>query len=107
MPGVIGAFRREALAAAGGLGGQTLAEDTDLTMAVCRPPITMCHECALFSARQDAASRVERAWRRADHPDLYGRRSTRTRLRGRAERRIPEALPVYAAHDQDVCGVDM
>ena len=50
VPGAIGAFRREALAAVGRLSSQTLAEDTDLTMAVCRPPITMRHECALLSA---------------------------------------------------------
>jgi len=25
----------------------------------------------------------------------------------RADRRLSEALPVYAASDQDVCGVDM
>jgi hypothetical protein len=25
----------------------------------------------------------------------------------RAERRLSEALPVYAASDQDVCGADM
>ncbi|MFC4062447.1 bifunctional polysaccharide deacetylase/glycosyltransferase family 2 protein [Planomonospora corallina] len=36
VPGAIGAFRRSALRAAGGLSGDTLAEDTDLTMAMCR-----------------------------------------------------------------------
>jgi cellulose synthase/poly-beta-1,6-N-acetylglucosamine synthase-like glycosyltransferase len=34
VPGAIGAFRREALRAAGGVSGATLAEDTDLTMAI-------------------------------------------------------------------------
>jgi cellulose synthase/poly-beta-1,6-N-acetylglucosamine synthase-like glycosyltransferase/peptidoglycan/xylan/chitin deacetylase (PgdA/CDA1 family) len=38
VPGAIGAFRRAALAAVGGLSSQTLAEDTDLTMALCRSP---------------------------------------------------------------------
>jgi cellulose synthase/poly-beta-1,6-N-acetylglucosamine synthase-like glycosyltransferase len=36
VPGAIGAFRRAALAAVGGLSTDTLAEDTDLTMALCR-----------------------------------------------------------------------
>ena len=36
IPGAIGAFRREALAAVGGVSGDTLAEDTDLTMALNR-----------------------------------------------------------------------
>ncbi|MCC9306187.1 glycosyltransferase family 2 protein [Kitasatospora sp. RB6PN24] len=34
VPGVIGAFRRTAVLAAGGVGERTLAEDTDLTMAL-------------------------------------------------------------------------
>jgi len=36
VPGAIGAFRREAVASAGGVSADTLAEDTDLTMAICR-----------------------------------------------------------------------
>jgi cellulose synthase/poly-beta-1,6-N-acetylglucosamine synthase-like glycosyltransferase/peptidoglycan/xylan/chitin deacetylase (PgdA/CDA1 family) len=36
VPGAIGAFRREALSDAGGVSGATLAEDTDLTLAVGR-----------------------------------------------------------------------
>ncbi len=36
VPGAIGAFRRQALVDVGGLSDDTLAEDTDLTMAVCR-----------------------------------------------------------------------
>jgi cellulose synthase/poly-beta-1,6-N-acetylglucosamine synthase-like glycosyltransferase/peptidoglycan/xylan/chitin deacetylase (PgdA/CDA1 family) len=36
VPGAIGAFRREALAATGGVSDDTLAEDTDLTMAILR-----------------------------------------------------------------------
>ena len=36
VPGAIGAFRRPVIAAAGGVSDDTLAEDTDLTMAVCR-----------------------------------------------------------------------
>ncbi|GIJ53037.1 bi-functional transferase/deacetylase [Virgisporangium aurantiacum] len=36
IPGAIGAFRREALRQAGGMSHDTLAEDTDVTMALCR-----------------------------------------------------------------------
>jgi cellulose synthase/poly-beta-1,6-N-acetylglucosamine synthase-like glycosyltransferase/peptidoglycan/xylan/chitin deacetylase (PgdA/CDA1 family) len=36
IPGAIGAFRREALVQAGGVSTETLAEDTDLSMAICR-----------------------------------------------------------------------
>jgi cellulose synthase/poly-beta-1,6-N-acetylglucosamine synthase-like glycosyltransferase/peptidoglycan/xylan/chitin deacetylase (PgdA/CDA1 family) len=36
VPGAIGAFRREALRDAGGMSDDTLAEDTDITMALCR-----------------------------------------------------------------------
>ncbi|MFL6159396.1 MAG: bifunctional polysaccharide deacetylase/glycosyltransferase family 2 protein, partial [Marmoricola sp.] len=36
IPGAIGAFRREVLAEVGGVSDDTLAEDTDLTMAICR-----------------------------------------------------------------------
>ncbi|GIE79412.1 bi-functional transferase/deacetylase [Actinoplanes philippinensis] len=36
VPGAIGAFRREALAQVGGVSDETLAEDTDVTMALCR-----------------------------------------------------------------------
>lgn len=36
VPGAIGAFRRSALTAVGGVSDDTLAEDTDLTMALCR-----------------------------------------------------------------------
>ncbi|MGW4462986.1 bifunctional polysaccharide deacetylase/glycosyltransferase family 2 protein [Micromonospora sp. NPDC004704] len=36
VPGAIGAFRRSALVGAGGMTDETLAEDTDITMALCR-----------------------------------------------------------------------
>ena len=36
VPGAIGAFRREALLGVGGVSEDTLAEDTDLTMSLCR-----------------------------------------------------------------------
>jgi cellulose synthase/poly-beta-1,6-N-acetylglucosamine synthase-like glycosyltransferase/peptidoglycan/xylan/chitin deacetylase (PgdA/CDA1 family) len=36
VPGAIGGFRREALLQVGGVSDETLAEDTDLTMSLCR-----------------------------------------------------------------------
>ncbi|MFG2623250.1 bifunctional polysaccharide deacetylase/glycosyltransferase family 2 protein [Streptomyces sp. NPDC048507] len=36
IPGAIGAFRRTALTACGGISADTLAEDTDIAMALCR-----------------------------------------------------------------------
>lgn len=36
VPGAIGAFRRTALAEVGGISDETLAEDTDVTIALCR-----------------------------------------------------------------------
>ena len=36
VPGAIGAFRRTALVEVGGISDETLAEDTDVTMALCR-----------------------------------------------------------------------
>jgi cellulose synthase/poly-beta-1,6-N-acetylglucosamine synthase-like glycosyltransferase/peptidoglycan/xylan/chitin deacetylase (PgdA/CDA1 family) len=36
VPGAIGAFRRDVLGEVGGISSDTLAEDTDLTMAICR-----------------------------------------------------------------------
>jgi cellulose synthase/poly-beta-1,6-N-acetylglucosamine synthase-like glycosyltransferase len=36
VPGAIGGFRRAALAEVGGISDETLAEDTDVTMALCR-----------------------------------------------------------------------
>ena len=36
VPGAIGAFRREVLQAVGGVSDDTLAEDTDLSMTICR-----------------------------------------------------------------------
>jgi cellulose synthase/poly-beta-1,6-N-acetylglucosamine synthase-like glycosyltransferase/peptidoglycan/xylan/chitin deacetylase (PgdA/CDA1 family) len=44
VPGAIGAFRREALADAGGVSGATLAEDTDLTLAVGRAGWRIAYE---------------------------------------------------------------
>ena len=44
VPGAVGAFRRSALEAAGGLSGETLAEDGDLTMAISRAGWRVAYE---------------------------------------------------------------
>jgi cellulose synthase/poly-beta-1,6-N-acetylglucosamine synthase-like glycosyltransferase len=44
VPGAIGAYRRAALLAVGGLSPDTLAEDTDLTMAICRAGWQVAYE---------------------------------------------------------------
>jgi cellulose synthase/poly-beta-1,6-N-acetylglucosamine synthase-like glycosyltransferase/spore germination protein YaaH/peptidoglycan/xylan/chitin deacetylase (PgdA/CDA1 family) len=44
VPGAIGAFRREALVAAGGFTTDTLAEDCDLTIRILRAGFTVQHE---------------------------------------------------------------
>ncbi len=46
VPGVIGAFRRSAVLAAGGVGRRTLAEDTDLTMALQHQGWRVVHQSA-------------------------------------------------------------
>ena len=44
VPGAVGAFRREALALVGGVSVDTLAEDTDLTMAILRAGYRVVYE---------------------------------------------------------------
>ena len=49
-----------------------------------------------------------RKWPHPDRPDLYLNNDERGSIVFlHAERRLSEAVPVYAAPDQDVCGVDM
>ncbi|TDC84273.1 glycosyltransferase [Actinomadura sp. 7K507] len=44
VPGAVGAFRRTVIAQVGGVPGDTLAEDTDLTMAICRAGLRVVYE---------------------------------------------------------------
>ncbi|BCJ33618.1 bi-functional transferase/deacetylase [Actinocatenispora thailandica] len=62
VPGAIGAFRRDALMEVGGLSGETLAEDTDLTMALCRAGWRVVYE---ESARAwtEVPSSLRQLWR--------------------------------------------
>jgi cellulose synthase/poly-beta-1,6-N-acetylglucosamine synthase-like glycosyltransferase/peptidoglycan/xylan/chitin deacetylase (PgdA/CDA1 family) len=62
VPGAIGAFRRAALAAVGGVGTDTLAEDTDLTMALCRSPWRVVYAPDAI-AWTEAPSSLRQLWR--------------------------------------------
>ncbi|HXP18861.1 MAG TPA: bifunctional polysaccharide deacetylase/glycosyltransferase family 2 protein [Streptosporangiaceae bacterium] len=62
VPGAIGAFRRAALAAVGGLSADTLAEDTDLTLAVCRSGWRVVYEQSAI-AWTEAPSTLRQLWR--------------------------------------------
>jgi cellulose synthase/poly-beta-1,6-N-acetylglucosamine synthase-like glycosyltransferase/peptidoglycan/xylan/chitin deacetylase (PgdA/CDA1 family) len=62
VPGAIGAFRRAALAAAGGVSTDTLAEDTDLTMALCRSPWRVVYAPGAI-AWTEAPSSLRQLWR--------------------------------------------
>ena len=62
VPGAVGAFRRGALAAAGWLSGDTLAEDTDLTMAICRTGWEVTYEETAIAWTEAPAS-LRQLWR--------------------------------------------
>ncbi len=62
VPGAVGAFRRRALEAVGGVGEDTLAEDTDLTMAVNRAGWRVVYEPAAV-AWTEAPTTLNGLWR--------------------------------------------
>ncbi|MEO3745019.1 bifunctional polysaccharide deacetylase/glycosyltransferase family 2 protein [Plantactinospora sp. B5E13] len=62
IPGAIGAFRREALRDAGGVPADTLAEDTDLTMAVLRAGWRVPYEGRAI-AWTEAPATLRQLWR--------------------------------------------
>ncbi|MET8911671.1 bifunctional polysaccharide deacetylase/glycosyltransferase family 2 protein [Micromonospora sp. NPDC004551] len=62
IPGALGAFRREAVLAAGGLSRATLAEDTDLTMGIHRAGWRVVYEEKAV-ARTEAPSMLPDLWR--------------------------------------------
>jgi cellulose synthase/poly-beta-1,6-N-acetylglucosamine synthase-like glycosyltransferase/peptidoglycan/xylan/chitin deacetylase (PgdA/CDA1 family) len=62
VPGAIGAFRRVTLGDVGGLSAGTLAEDTDLTMAICRSGWRVVYE-PLALAWTEAPSSLRQLWR--------------------------------------------
>lgn len=62
VPGAIGAFRRAALDSVGGVSLDTLAEDTDLTMAICRSGWRVVYEERAL-AWTEAPSSLRQLWR--------------------------------------------
>ncbi|MGW5411097.1 bifunctional polysaccharide deacetylase/glycosyltransferase family 2 protein [Actinomadura geliboluensis] len=62
VPGAIGAFRRKVLAEVGCVPGDTLAEDTDLTMAICRTGARVVYEEKAI-AWTEAPSSLRQLWR--------------------------------------------
>ncbi|WBQ06026.1 bifunctional polysaccharide deacetylase/glycosyltransferase family 2 protein [Kribbella sp. CA-293567] len=62
VPGAIGAFRRTALLRAGGVSDDTLAEDTDLTMTLCRDGWRIVYE-ERAKAWTEAPSSLGSLWR--------------------------------------------
>jgi cellulose synthase/poly-beta-1,6-N-acetylglucosamine synthase-like glycosyltransferase len=62
VPGAIGAFRREAVADVGGVPEETLAEDTDFTMAVARAGWRIAYAPAAI-AWTEAPSTLKQLWR--------------------------------------------
>ena len=62
VPGAIGAFRRETLEDVGGVPADTLAEDTDLTMAICRSGWRVVYEQSAI-AWTEAPSTLGQLWR--------------------------------------------
>ncbi|MBO1334691.1 glycosyltransferase [Streptomyces sp. VRA16 Mangrove soil] len=62
VPGAIGAFRRTALEGVGGVSEDTLAEDTDLTMALCRAGWRVVYEESAI-AWTEAPDSVRQLWK--------------------------------------------
>ncbi|BCB89407.1 bifunctional polysaccharide deacetylase/glycosyltransferase family 2 protein [Phytohabitans suffuscus] len=62
VPGALGAFRKGAVRAAGGLSRSTLAEDTDLTMALHRTGWRVVYQETAI-ARTEAPSTLRQLWR--------------------------------------------
>ncbi|MFG2497932.1 bifunctional polysaccharide deacetylase/glycosyltransferase family 2 protein [Streptomyces sp. NPDC048441] len=62
VPGAIGAFRRDALMGVGGVSDETLAEDTDLTMALWRAGWRVVYEQSAV-AWTEVPSTVRQLWR--------------------------------------------
>ena len=62
IPGAVGAFRRDVLLAVGGVSDDTLAEDTDLTMAICRAGWHVVYE-ETARAWTEAPATLGQLWR--------------------------------------------
>jgi cellulose synthase/poly-beta-1,6-N-acetylglucosamine synthase-like glycosyltransferase/peptidoglycan/xylan/chitin deacetylase (PgdA/CDA1 family) len=62
VPGAVGAFRKRALAQVGGVSHDTLAEDTDLTMALCRTPWRIVYAADAI-AWTEAPANLRQLWK--------------------------------------------
>jgi cellulose synthase/poly-beta-1,6-N-acetylglucosamine synthase-like glycosyltransferase/peptidoglycan/xylan/chitin deacetylase (PgdA/CDA1 family) len=62
VPGAIGGFRRAALACVGGVSADTLAEDTDLTLAICRSSWRVVYEQSAIAWTEVPAT-ARQLWR--------------------------------------------
>ncbi|GLZ46973.1 bi-functional transferase/deacetylase [Actinomycetospora sp. NBRC 106375] len=62
IPGAVGAFRRQVLLQVGGVSDDTLAEDTDLTMAICRSGWRVVYEDSA-RAWTEAPATLGQLWR--------------------------------------------
>ncbi|GAA1989036.1 bifunctional polysaccharide deacetylase/glycosyltransferase family 2 protein [Catenulispora subtropica] len=88
VPGAVGAFRREALARVGGVSDDTLAEDTDLTMAVIRDGWRAVYEERAI-AWTEAPSSLRQFWRQR-YRWCYGTLQAMWKHRGSVLRRGSE-----------------
>ncbi|MEY9858883.1 cellulose synthase/poly-beta-1,6-N-acetylglucosamine synthase-like glycosyltransferase/peptidoglycan/xylan/chitin deacetylase (PgdA/CDA1 family) [Catenulispora sp. GAS73] len=88
VPGAVGAFRREALARVGGVSDDTLAEDTDLTMAVIRDGWRAVYEERAI-AWTEAPSSLRQFWRQR-YRWCYGTMQAMWKHRRSVLRRGPE-----------------
>jgi cellulose synthase/poly-beta-1,6-N-acetylglucosamine synthase-like glycosyltransferase len=87
VPGAVGAFRREALRHVGGVSDDTLAEDTDLTMALCRDGWRVVYEESAIAWTEAPAS-LGALWKQR-YRWCYGTLQAMWKHRGALARRGP------------------
>jgi cellulose synthase/poly-beta-1,6-N-acetylglucosamine synthase-like glycosyltransferase/peptidoglycan/xylan/chitin deacetylase (PgdA/CDA1 family) len=90
VPGAIGAFRREAVAQVGGVSHDTLAEDTDLTMAIHRAGWKVAYE-ARARAWTEVPATLRQLWRQR-YRWAYGTMQAVWKHRGAMRERHPLGL---------------
>jgi cellulose synthase/poly-beta-1,6-N-acetylglucosamine synthase-like glycosyltransferase/peptidoglycan/xylan/chitin deacetylase (PgdA/CDA1 family) len=90
VPGAIGAFRRQALAGVGGVSHDTLAEDTDLTMAIHRAGWRVVYE-PRARAWTEVPATLRQLWRQR-YRWAYGTMQAIWKHRGAVRERSPLGL---------------
>jgi cellulose synthase/poly-beta-1,6-N-acetylglucosamine synthase-like glycosyltransferase/peptidoglycan/xylan/chitin deacetylase (PgdA/CDA1 family) len=90
VPGAIGAFRRQAVAQVGGVSHDTLAEDTDLTMAIHRAGWKVAYE-ARARAWTEVPASLRQLWRQR-YRWAYGTMQAVWKHRGAVRERHPLGL---------------